>query len=124
RDFAGIDRSSGSSTVIVTESLARRAWPIASGVGERLMVGCERPQPATVVGVVRDSAVRNVGEAPQPHLYQPYGRERSGGLTAIVLESGTDPAAMVPLVRQTLLRIGESIRVYGVQPMATYVDQS
>jgi ABC-type antimicrobial peptide transport system permease subunit len=31
---------------------------------------------------------------------------------------------MVPPVRQTLLGMGQSIRVYAVQPMATYVEQS
>jgi hypothetical protein len=124
RDFTPIDLPAGSSTVIVTESLARRAWSTSSGVGERLTVGCDQPQPVTVVGVVRDSAVRNVGEAPQPHLYRPFGRQFSGGLSAVLLETGTDPTAMVPPVRQTLLGMGQSIRVYAVQPMATYVEQS
>jgi predicted permease len=126
RDFNGIDLPPGASTVIVTESLARRAWPSSSssGAGERLTVGCDLPQPMTVVGVVRDSAVRNVGEAPQPHLYLPFGRQFSGGLSAVLVETGTDPAAMVPLVRQTLLGMGENIRVYAVQPMSTYVEQS
>jgi antitoxin (DNA-binding transcriptional repressor) of toxin-antitoxin stability system len=35
-----------------------------------------------------------------------------------------DPAAMVPEVRATLLAIGQNIRVYAVQPLSTYIDQS
>ena len=47
-----------------------------------------------------------------------------GGLTAVLLETGTDPASMVPAVRETLLAMGQNIRVYAVQPLSTYIDQS
>ena len=103
RDFTDLDLPAPSSTVIVTESLARQAWRTASAVGERLTIRLRSATTVTVVGIVRDSAVRNVGEAPQPHLYRPLGRQFSGGLSVLVLETGTDPAAMVAPVRQTLL---------------------
>lgn len=124
RDFTSIDVPRESSTVVITDSLAKRLWPNASPVGERLLVGCQAPQASVVIGVVRDSAVRDVGEPPQPRLYQPFAREYSGGLSAILLETGTDPAAMVPAVRETLLAMGQNIRVYAVQPLGTYIDQS
>jgi putative ABC transport system permease protein len=31
---------------------------------------------------------------------------------------------MVPAVRETLLAMGQNIRVYAVQPLSTYIDQS
>jgi ABC-type antimicrobial peptide transport system permease subunit len=73
---------------------------------------------------VRDSAVREVGESPQPRFYRPFARQYDGGITAILLETHTDPASMVPAVRQTLLAMGSNIRVYAVQPLSTYIDQS
>jgi predicted permease len=124
RDFAAIDLARESSTVVVTESLAKRLWPSASPVGERMLIGCRAPQASVVIGVVRDSAVRNVGEPPQPRFYRPFARQYSGGLTALLLETGTDPATMVPAVREALLAMGQSIRVYAVQPLSTYIDQS
>jgi putative ABC transport system permease protein len=77
-----------------------------------------------VIGVVRDSAVLDVGEPPQPRFYQPFARQYSGGLSAVLLETGTDPATMVPAVRETLLAMGQNIRVYAVQPLSTYIDRS
>jgi len=77
-----------------------------------------------VIGVVRDSAGRDVGEPVQPRLYRPFAREYSGGLTAILLETSTDPAAMVRPVRESLLAAGQNVRVYAVQPLTAYIDQS
>jgi hypothetical protein len=124
RDFAAADLPRDSSTVIITESLATHLWPGTSPIGERVLIGCQATQAATVIGMVRDSAVREVGEPPQPRLYQPFDREYDGGITAVLLETGTDPAAMVPTVRETLLAMGSNIRVYAVQPFSTYIDQS
>jgi putative ABC transport system permease protein len=124
RDFTSIDLPRESSTIVITDSLAKRLWPGASPIGERILIGCQAPRASVVIGVVRDSAVRDVGEPPQPRLYQPFARQYDGGLTAVLLETGTDPAAMVPAVRETLLAMGQNIRVYAVQPLSTYIDQS
>jgi len=124
RDFTSIDRPRESSTIVITNSLAKRLWPNTSALGERILIGCQAPQASVVIGIVRDSAVRDVGEPPQPRFYQPFAREYSGGLSAVLIETGTDPAAMVPEVRETLLAMGQNIRVYAVQPLSTYIDQS
>jgi predicted permease len=124
RDFTAIDLPRESSTIVVTESLAKRLWPNTSPIGERLMIGCQAGLASVVIGVVRDSAVREIGEPPQPRFYRPFGRQYSGELAAVLLETGTDPAAMVPAVRETLLAMGPQIRVYAVQPLSTYIDQS
>ena len=124
RDFTSIDRPRESSTIVITNSLAKRLWPNTSALGERILIGCQAPQASVVIGIVRDSAVRDVGEPPQPRFYQPFAREYSGGLSAVLVETGTDPAAMVPEVRETLLAMGQNIRVYAVQPLSTYIDQS
>jgi putative ABC transport system permease protein len=124
RDFTSIDLPRESSTIVITDSLAKRLWPNTSPIGERISIGCQAPQASVVIGVVRDSAVREVGEPPQPRFYQPFARQYSGGLTAVLLETGTDPAALVPEVRETLLAMGQNIRVYTVQPLSTYIDQS
>jgi putative ABC transport system permease protein len=124
RDFTSIDLPRESSTVVITESLAKRLWPDTSPIGEAVLVGCKAPRASVVIGVVRDSAVHDVGEPPQPRVYRPFAREYDGGITAILLETGTDPSAMVAAVRQALLAMGQNIRVYSVQPLSTYIDQS
>jgi len=124
RDFTANDLSRESSTIVITDSLAKRLWADASPIGESLLVGCQAARASVVIGVVRDSAVRDVGEPVQPRLYRPFAREYSGGLTAILLETSTDPAAMVRPVRESLLAAGQNVRVYAVQPLTAYIDQS
>ena len=124
RDFTSIDLPRESSTIVITDSLAKRLWPNTSPIEERVLIGCQAPQASVVIGVVRDSAVRDVGEPPQPRFYRPFARQYDGGLTAILLETGTDPASMVLAVRQTLLAMGSNIRVYAVEPLSTYIDRS
>ena len=110
-------------TAIVSESLARRIWSDGTAVGQRVSIGCNSPQSAVVVGVVGDAAIRGLGESGEPHVYRPFGREESSRLTAIVLDSSTDPAAMVQPVQRTLLDMGQGIRVYRVQTLGTHVEQ-
>jgi len=124
RDFAPADLPRESSTIVITDSLAKRLWTHGSAIGAQMLIGCEKPQASTVIGVVRDSAVRSVGESPQPRFYRPFARQYSGGITAILLQTATDPATMVPVVRKTILTMGHDIRVYAVQPMSSYIDQS
>jgi len=124
RDFTVLDQRRDASTIVVTDSLARRLWPGRSPIGERVMVGCQSLRASEVIGLVRDSAVRDVGEPPQPRIYRPFARDYNGGLAAVLIETGSDPGAMVAPVRQTLLGMGQNIRVYAVQPLSTYIDQS
>lgn len=124
RDFSSMDAPRESTTIIITKALAARFWPNRSPIGEPVMIGCQTPRASTVVGVVRDSASRAVGEPPQPRLYIPVTRRQGDGLTAIVLQTRIDPASMVSTVRDTLLGMGRSVRVYAVEPFSSYVDRS
>jgi putative ABC transport system permease protein len=124
RDFALSDVPGNEPVVIVNERLATTVWPNASAVGERVMIGCDRASAATVVGVVANSAVRAIGERPQPHLYFPFAQEYEGGLTAILMETSTPPATLVEPVRRTLLDAGQGMRVYAVRPLGEHVEQS
>ena len=122
RDFDSI--GSSSEGVIVNETLAHRLWPRALATGQRLMIGCETVQPAVVLGVVRDSVVGAVGEAAKPHVYRRFAPEASEGLIPILVEVQGDAGGMVDPVRRSLAGLGHGIRVYAVQPLSTYVEQS
>jgi hypothetical protein len=124
RLFAASDLTDAAASVVVTESLARRLWPDRPAVGERLMIGCDRPQPAIVIGVVRDSAIRAVGEPPQPHVYRVFAARHAGALTAVLLDTTTDPAGLTETVRRTLVGLAPGIRVYAVQPLDMHVERS
>jgi putative ABC transport system permease protein len=122
RDFGST--SSSPEGVIVNETLARRLWPRGSATGQRLMIGCDTALPAMVLGVARDSVVGAVGEAAKPHVYRRFAPEGSEGLIPILVEVQGDAGGMVEPVRRSLTGLGHGIRVYAVQPLSTYVEQS
>ncbi len=124
RDFAPSDNPSDAPVVIVNERLASGLWPNRSPIGERVQIGCKDTEPAMVVGVVRNSSIRSLGENPQPHLYYPFPQRYSGGLSAIMLETSTPPATLVEPVRRTLVELGQGMRVYTVKPLSEHVEQS
>ena len=67
RDFTWDDREGTPGVVIVNETLARRLWN-GDAVGKRLTFGKRSVQ---VIGVVRDSKYRTLGETIAPTVYQP-----------------------------------------------------
>ena len=124
RDFDARVEARDGAVAIVNDRLARTLWPNTSAVGKRLLIGCKTAQPATIIGVVNNSAIRSLGETPRPQLYLTFARQYEGGLTAILLETSTPPARMVESVRRTLLELGQGIRVYTVQPLSEHVEKS
>jgi len=122
RSFTASDQSAD--TVVVTESFARRFWPERSAVGERVMIGCDNPQPAFIIGVVRDSSIRAVGEPAQPHLYRRFRASDAAALVAVLLDTTADPATLSEPVRRSLLGVASGIRVYTVQPLSVHVERS
>jgi predicted lysophospholipase L1 biosynthesis ABC-type transport system permease subunit len=123
-DFAPRDRAADTSSVIVNDRLARTLWPNTRAVGQQVDVGCKNRQPATVIGVVSNSAIRSLGETPRPQLFVPFARLYQGGLTAILLETTTPPARLVDTVRRTLVELGQGMRVYTVEPLSDHVNKS
>jgi len=123
-DFAPGDRTADASSVIVNDRLARTLWPNTRAVGQQVVVGCRNSRPATVIGVVSNSAIRSLGEAPRPQIFFPFARLYEGGLTAILLETTTPPARLVDTVRRTLVELGQGMRVYTVEPLSDHVDKS
>jgi putative ABC transport system permease protein len=124
QDFAARDETRDASAVIVNERLARTLWPNRQAIGERVMIGCRTSQPATVVGVVKNAAIRSLGETPRPQIYFSFARQYEGGLTAILLDTTIPPGRMAEPVRRTLLELGQGIRVYTVQPLSEHVEKS
>jgi putative ABC transport system permease protein len=124
RDFAASDNPSEAPVVIVNERLASGLWPNRSAIGERVLIGCNTAEPATVVGVVRNSSVRSLGENPRPHLYYAFAQNYSGGITAMLLETSVPPASLIEPVRRTLVELGQGMRVYTVRPLSEHVEQS
>jgi macrolide transport system ATP-binding/permease protein len=90
RDFGPNDTATSPRVAIVNETMARRFWPDASAVGQRIDSG---DGPVEIVGVVRDSKYQSLSEASQPYVFEPITQEPSNNLSlSLAVRTVGDPA--------------------------------
>jgi predicted permease len=123
RAFTVTDTASSPPVVLVSQNLARRLWPERSAVGRHLQFGCADGITAEVVGVVRDTNIRTLGEAPEPHFYRPFA-QRYTGLATLVVETFGDATALAPAIRATIRAESGGVRIFALEPLAAHVERS
>ncbi len=92
REFDATDRDGTPAVAIVNQTFATTYFPGRRAVGQRVEIGGESD--AEIVGVVRDSRIDTIGEAPKSVVYYPYA-QRPRRLIVIARTAG-DPAPMLP----------------------------
>src|SRR5262249_543915 len=106
RGFAAADQAGAQRVMIISETLAQRAWPNQDPIGKRI-AGCEPPPDGktplwkVVVGVAGDVHAGGAADPAPPEFYLPI--EQAPGLAFewtqrtmfIVARSAHDPATIV-----------------------------
>ncbi len=105
-----------STGIIVSDDLARRAWPGEDPLGKRLRAGNGEVW-RTVVGVVGN--VRNVSldKDSRPTIYFAAAQLGIGAMTLVVRVTG-EPEGQVAAVRSTIATLDRNLPVYNVRSMA------
>jgi putative ABC transport system permease protein len=124
RDFAPAELVRGNTSVIVSESVAKRFWPNQSAIGRRIKQGDLSSQAPwlTIVGVVREANLRGIPRNPtaDPDLYLPFAE--STRVFAIALKTDSDPSGLAGPARDALRRINPAVAVFNVQALSALVD--
>jgi predicted permease len=126
REFTAADRADSPRAGIVNERLARRLWPGANPIGQRIVApdfsGPARPA-ITVVGVVKDAVVRSLAGDATLQLYLPLEQEYSGRATLIV-RSGAGAGRLASALRAEVARLDPSLPLYSVETMPAHIATS
>ncbi len=131
RGFTDTDRHGSQKVMIVSEELAREAWPNESAVGKR--IACCEPGPdgapvfKTVVGVAADVRSSGPAVAPGPEFYLPIAQAPSTPQGSawdwiqrtvyVVARTSGDPVTLVAGLRQALQRIDPNLPLFDVRTM-------
>jgi predicted permease len=81
RAFTSADRAGAPDVAIVNETMARRLWPGADAIGQRLETGNFRPghegvdRTFTIVGIARDAKYRWLGDGSRSFIYVPIAQQ-------------------------------------------------
>jgi len=100
---------------VINETMARRYWPGASAIGQRVRF-TDQEMWREVVGIVGD--VKHWGlEAPvNPEIYMPTTQFSAFALTWVTLTNG-DPLALVPIVQRHVREIDANLPLFQVRTM-------
>ena len=123
RVFTPADDTDGELSIVVNERFASEFYSGRSPIGRIVRVGGPLGPPHRIVGVVSNTVINELNEAPEPYLYAPIWRGDYGELTFLIETSG-DPAAVAPAVRASLRGTDERLDPRRLVTMAQYVAYS
>jgi predicted permease len=98
REFVATDRDGTPAVAIVNHTFVKTYFPGQRALGQRVEIGGESD--AEIVGIVRDSKIDTIGEAPKSVVFYPFA-QRPRRLTVIARTAG-DPAATLPALRAAI----------------------
>lgn len=103
RDFTSADQNGAQPVMIVSQTMARLAWPNQRAVGQCLVLGRWPELCAEVVGVVSDASMIGILPRPEVNYYEPVGQARFlGSLTITVRGTARARRTVTPMVSQDL----------------------
>ena len=118
RNFAREDGAHSPRVVIVNETMAGQRWPGEEALGKTVWLGCGGKTPpvrAEVVGVVRDSKVGALEEAPRPFFYESRYQEGWTQFFALILHTRGDPHTLAGPLMRMAQAVGPNLRVYELR---------
>jgi predicted permease len=115
RTFDADDRAGSAGVAVVSEQMARLAWPGQNPLGKRLQLIDEfgRGPTRTIVGVVGDTRYSDL-TVPRPAVYVPLEQSTPGAVVAI--RTRGNPSAAIPTVERVLHGLDDA---YGISKTVT-----
>jgi len=114
RDFTHRDRMGAEYVAIVSESVARDAFPGEDPLGRRIQTGLDTLEFMTIVGVVADVRTLGPDADPQAEIYMPY-EQHPGPATAlniVVRTASGDPLALAPVLERRIRALNPDVPVH------------
>jgi putative ABC transport system permease protein len=119
------DRHGALKVMVISEALARAAWPDQDPIGRRISC-CEKDEDngfKTVVGVAGDVRSRAAGEAPTPEFYLPIAQIPPESWSWIqrtmyvVVRTAGDPSSAGAPLRDVVRRVAPDVPLFDVRTM-------
>ena len=121
REFNDGDRSGAPLVAIVSETFARRYFDTTDAMG-RSFSFWNGDRVLTVVGVVRDIKIEQIGEAPRPYFYVslPQFLDTGTGLAIHVRVAGGDPLLHLSALRAAVRELDPAVALFEAVTLEDY----
>jgi putative ABC transport system permease protein len=117
------DGAASPKVCVISETFAKRHFPGASPIGQRLDFGFKQSVPREIVGVVADVRRDGLGVVSRPEMYAPFVQEPWWAAYVIIRTSG-DPMRLAATLRAEVHALDPTMPIEGVQPMTQIVSES
>ena len=133
RDFSETDRRGAPRVMIVSEALAKAAWPGQDPIGKRILCcegGPQDPRWKTVVGVASDVRSYGLDAAAVPEFYLPIAQLPPEAWNwiqvtmTLAARSNDDPIRLVPAMRESVRAVDASLPLHNIATMEQRIDAS
>jgi len=113
RDFTDADTAGAPLVTIVSEALAKEAFPNQDPIGRRIQSGFDRLDFMTIVGVVGDLRTKGPAQPAQPEIYMPFEQHAPGAtaLTFVVRTEAADPLVLAETLRRKIAERNRDVPV-------------
>lgn len=117
RTFSALERPGAPTSIVISETMARRYWPNGNAIGARIRTGPERGIPwMQVIGIVGD--VRNDPARPQPEPMTYVSSRQDGWSNRVLLvRTSGDPNALIKPIERELALLDKSFTIRDAMPM-------
>lgn len=119
RMFSDADGPDGQAVAIISEATAARFWPGGAAVGQTLRRPGDNPD-LTVIGVVADTNVRAIGEAPGLMVYRPFSQRWSPNFTVLATTT-MDPEQTALTLMSVGREVDPDLWVWETKTMARHL---
>ncbi len=116
RLFTSRDTVSSEPVVVISESVARQAFPGEEPIGKQL----DLHGPRTIVGVVKDVRYKGLDQAPFPAIYEPAAQSPSE-LVCLVLRTAIGRETMAAELRSVVHQVDPAVPVMDVTTVSQIV---
>jgi putative ABC transport system permease protein len=123
RDFNNQDQEGTPRVAIVNETLVQNFFPDGNALGQRLRVLGRRPASYEIVGIVKDSKYRSLGEAPTPYIFVPYSQSPQPSMAVHVHTNG-NPKQLIAAIRREVQTLDPNLPAFNVTTLADNIEIS
>jgi putative ABC transport system permease protein len=116
RGFSGADQERSAKVTIINETMARRYWPNADPLGQRIQETSGEGAWREIVGVVGSVRHQAREQEPRPEMFVPW-RQRPGETLNLVVRTEAKATDFGPALRRAVARIDRNLPVFEVRAM-------
>ena len=116
REFSDADNERAPMVTVINETMARRYWPNADPIGQRIKETSNEGVWREIVGVVGSVRHKARGEEPKPEMFAPWSQVPDLTLN-LVVRAQTEPAGFAAALRRAVTAIDANLPVFEARTM-------